>query len=73
VALASGQAGEDFNNFLKANQKAIDLNKKAFDELITNSAAPLEDFEPKSWTVLILIVFLVFVGLRPRIKEYNFR
>jgi hypothetical protein len=73
VALASGQAGEDFNNFLKANQKAIDLNKKAFDELITNSAAPLEDFESKSWTVLILIVFLVFLGLRPRIKEYNFR
>lgn len=73
VALASGQAGDDFNNFLKANQKAIDLNKKAFDESITNSAEPLEGFETKSWTVLILIVFLVFLGLRPRIKEYNFR
>jgi hypothetical protein len=73
VALASGQAGDDFNNFLKANQKAIDLNKKAFDESIINSVEPLESFEPKSWTVLILIVFLVFLGLRPRIKEYNFR
>jgi hypothetical protein len=73
VALASGQAGDDFNNFLKANQKAIDLNKKAFDESITNSAESLEGFESKSWTVLILIVFLVFLGLRPRIKEYNFR
>jgi hypothetical protein len=73
VALASGQAGDDFNNFLKANQKAIDLNKKAFDESIANSAEPLEGFEAKSWTVLILIIFLVFLGLRPRIKEYNFR
>ncbi len=72
VVLASGQAGDDFNNFLKANQKVIDLNKKAFDNSINSSAAPLEDFEPKSWTVLILIVFLVFLGLRPRIKEYNF-
>lgn len=73
VALASGQAGDDFNNFLKANQKAIDLNKKAFDESISNSVEPLESFELKSSTVLILIVFLVFLGLRPRIKEYNFR
>jgi hypothetical protein len=73
VALASGQARDDFNNFLKANQKAIDLNKKAFDESIANSAEPLESFESKSWTILILIVFLVFLGLRPRIKEYNFR
>ena len=73
VALASGQAGDDFNNFLKANQKAIDLNKKAFDESVSNSIESLEGFELKSWTVLILIVFLVFLGLRPRIKEYNFR
>ncbi len=73
VALASGQAGDDFNNFLQANQKAIDLNKQAFDESITNNAKSLEGFEPKSWTVLFLIVFLVFLGLRPRIKEYNFR
>jgi hypothetical protein len=73
VALANSQAGNDFNNFLKANQKAIDLYKNAFDESINNSIEPLESFEPKSWTVLILIVFLVFLGLRPRIKEYNFR
>ncbi len=73
IALARGQASNDFNNFLRANQKAIDLNKRAFDESITNSAAPLEDFEAKSWTLLILIVLLVFLGLRPRIKEYNFR
>jgi hypothetical protein len=73
VSLASGQAGGDFNNFLRANQKAIDLNKKAFDELIANSVEPLESFEIRSWTVLILVVFLVFLGLRPRIKEYNFR
>jgi hypothetical protein len=73
VSLASGQAGDDFNNFLKANQKAIDLNKKVFDESINNSVEPLESFESKSWTILILIVFLVFLGLRPRIKEYNFR
>jgi hypothetical protein len=73
VALASGQAGDDFNNFLKANQKAINVNKKAFDESIASSAEPLEGFESKSWTVLILIVFLVFLGLRPRIREYNFR
>jgi hypothetical protein len=73
VALASGQAGDDFNNFLKANQKAIDVNKKAFDGFVANSVEPLESFESKSWTILILIVFLVFLGLRPRIKEYNFR
>jgi hypothetical protein len=73
VALANSYAGKDFNNFLKANQKAIDLYKKAFDESINNSAEPLEGFESKSWTVLILIIFLVFLGLRPRIKEYNFR
>jgi hypothetical protein len=73
VALATSQAGNDFNNFLKANQKALDLNKQAFDESISNSVEPLESFEHKSWTLLLIIVFLIFLGLRPRIKEYNFR
>jgi hypothetical protein len=73
VALANGQAGDDFNNLLKANQKAIDLNKQAFDQSISDSVALLENFEPKSWTVLFLMVFLVFLGLHPSIKEYNFR
>ncbi len=73
VALASGQAGDDFNNFLQANQTAINLKKKAFDESISNSAAPLENFESKSWVLFTLTAFLVFLGLYPRIKEYNFR
>jgi hypothetical protein len=73
VAMANSQASNDFNNFLQVNQKAIDLNKQAFDESVTNSVAPLESFEQKSWTILLIIVFLIFLGLRPRIKEYNFR
>jgi hypothetical protein len=73
ITLASNQSSTDFNNFLRANQKAIDLNKAAFDQSVASSIEPLASFEQRSWTLLVGIIFLVFLGLRPRLKEYNFR
>jgi hypothetical protein len=73
AAITVAAQDSSFNGFLQASQRAIDIHKQDFDRAINDSLEPLENFEGQSWSLLALVIFLVFWGLRPRIKEYDFR
>jgi hypothetical protein len=72
-AIAAVAQDTSFNGFLQASQRAIDIHKQDFERAIGDSLEPLENFETKCWWVLALVIFLVFWGVRPRVKEYDFR
>jgi hypothetical protein len=73
AAVTVAAQDSSFNGFLQASQRAIDIHKQDFDRAVNDSLEPLENFEGQSWSLLVLVIFLVFWGLRPRIKEYDFR
>ncbi|MCY7272419.1 MAG: hypothetical protein LH702_01400 [Phormidesmis sp. CAN_BIN44] len=66
-----GEAHWAFDQTRKANQKAYDVNDKAFKDAIARGDQDLEGFEIKSAIVTITIALLVLLGVMPRLKEYS--
>lgn len=68
----TGQASWAFDELRDANEKAVDINTKAFNQIKTETFQSLSGFEIKATTGIILIALLILFGLRPRLKEYFF-
>ncbi|MCY7278715.1 MAG: hypothetical protein LH702_34520, partial [Phormidesmis sp. CAN_BIN44] len=66
-----GESHWAFEEFKKANQKAYDVNDKAFKDAITQGTQDLEGFEVKSAIAIVTIALLVLLGVMPRLKEYS--
>jgi hypothetical protein len=71
VGSNTGESNWAFKQFLDANQKSYDINKKAFDDSIKQGFQDVEGFEIKAVIVTIAIASLTLFGLRPRLKEYD--
>jgi hypothetical protein len=65
-----GESNWAFNQFRDANQKAYDLNKKAFDTAIAQSNQDIAGLEFNTMVVVLAIAVLTLLGLMPRLKEY---
>jgi hypothetical protein len=60
-----------FAAFQKANQEAIDINKKKFDAEMKASLDATSPMRSVSWFSLLACLTLLFAGLLPRIREYR--
>ena len=66
-----GQARDVFAQFDNALDRTLAVNQRAFDEAVDTGLSALAHFEAKAAAAAVLIVFLVFAGLAPRIAEYR--
>ena len=66
-----GESNWAFNESRKANQKAYDVNDKAFKEAIVQGDQDLAGFEVKSTIAITAIALLTLLGVMPRLKEYS--
>lgn len=66
-----GQTKDVFTQFDDALGRTLAVNQRAFDEAVDNGLSALAHFEAKAAAAAVLIVFLVFSGLAPRIAEYR--
>lgn len=75
IALCVGnqpkQSNWAFDQLLKANQNAFDINDKAFNDAIAQASKELNAFESATPVVAIFVASLTLFGLLPRLKEYS--
>ena len=66
-----GESNWAFNEFRRTNQKAYDVNDKAFKAAIAQGDQDLAGFEIKSAIAITTIALLTLLGVMPRLKEYS--
>lgn len=66
-----GESNWAFDEVRRTNQKAYDVNDKAFKEAITQGNQDLAGFEIKSAIAITAIALLTLLGVMPRLKEYS--
>ena len=70
VSMAPGDSNFAFDQFDKALGKTLDINRRAFDDAVTQGFRDLAGLE--FWSALVAgsVAVLAFIGLRPRLREY---
>ena len=71
VGTNQGQSNWAFTQFLNANDRAFNINQKAFDEAVQQGLKDMDGFEISSPVVAVLVGLLTLFGLRSRLKEYD--
>ena len=66
-----GQSREVFAHFDDALGRTLAVNQRAFDEAVDTGLGALAHFEAEAAAAAVLILFLIFAGLAPRIAEYR--
>jgi hypothetical protein len=66
-----GESDWAFERFDKAVEATLAINQQAFDAAVSSSFAALDGFEIKASALAAAIAALAFLGLAPRIKEYE--
>jgi hypothetical protein len=67
----SGQSDWAFDRLDQALGATIDINQTAFDNAVTNGFSALEGVDLKAAILAAIIGVLAFLGLAPRIREYQ--
>ena len=60
-----------FEQFDQALERTLEINDKAFRESVERGTAKLAGFEIGMLLVGLGFAVLVYIGLRPRIREYS--
>ena len=68
---AQGQSNWAFDQFDHALLATLQINQKAFDTAVDQGMSALSALEIKALAVAALIAALAFLGLAPRIREYQ--
>jgi hypothetical protein len=71
TALCLGRSNEVFLKVKKAMDDAKDINQAYFDKSEAAAMAQLDKYEIKATIALGAMATLVFLGLRPRLREYR--
>ncbi len=66
-----GQSNYAFDQFDKALGATLDINQQAFDAAVADGFAALNGLAIKAAVAVVLIGVLTFLGLAPRIREYE--
>lgn len=66
-----GEANWAFTQFDQAVSRTIEVNQKKFDEAIARGFAATAGYDYVAPGVAFLVILLTFIGLRPRMKEYD--
>jgi hypothetical protein len=66
-----GQSDWAFAEFKQANDETFNINLKEFNQAVERSSQELKDFDIKMPVILAAIALLTFLGLQPRLKEYE--
>jgi hypothetical protein len=71
IGTAPGQSNWAFEQFDRALQSTLDINKNAFDAAVAEGFLALRNMEYKAAGAAALIAILIALGLGPRIREYE--
>ncbi len=72
ISMAPGESNWSFSQFDNALGKTLDINQKAFDTAVAQGFGDVGGLDILSPVIAVVIVFLTFAGLRPRLREYAF-
>ena len=70
LSTASGESDWAFEQFDAALTKVLEINDRAFERFSTEGFDQLEGMTSATVAACVLIPFLAFLGLRPRLREY---
>jgi hypothetical protein len=70
--MAPGESNWSFSQFDSALGKTLDINQKAFDTAVAQGFGDVSGLDILAPVIAVVIVFLAFAGLRPRLREYTF-
>jgi hypothetical protein len=68
---AQGQSDWAFDQFDRALLSTLDINQKAFDAAVASGLSAVGALEIKALAAAILLALLSFLGMAPRIREYE--
>jgi hypothetical protein len=71
VGTAQGQSNWAFDQFDQALGKTIDINQENFDFFVTKNLDNLNGFPYQLLIIGLAVAILAWLGLRPRIREYE--
>jgi hypothetical protein len=71
IGTAPNAARAAFERFDQALQKTLAINQAAFDDATARAEAELKRAELVDPGLAILIAFLAWLGIRPRLREYE--
>ena len=71
MGTAQGQSNWSFDRFDKALGATLDINQAAFDDAVRKGFAALGGLEVKLSVLAAAIAILIFLGIGPRIREYE--
>ena len=71
ISMTPGDSNWAFAQFDKALGKTIDINRRAFDVAVAHGFGDLSGMDLLCPLVATGIAALAFVGLRPRLREYQ--
>jgi hypothetical protein len=71
VGTSEGQSDWAFEQFDNALVATLEINQRAFDSAVNEGLAAVSNLEIKAVITAVLIAGLAFLGLAPRIREYQ--
>ncbi len=71
IGLYPGQVNWAFGQLDQTFEEAISVSQKAFDRAIARSIDDIQNHEFAAVAVALVVAFLTWLGLRPRLREYS--